>query len=144
MLDEIINDYCTVGFGSATEVFHAYFSEIESLTIAVAAERMRPNGHVIAKHYTDGNIGKLNRLLDDADKTAGYDRVVKKRIAFLRQGLEYASISRDYLIAKENGRKGDKWQWRTYLEESVRRASWFQKLGPSWVIHAPWLIYWDW
>ena len=58
--------------------------------------------------------------------------------------MEYAPISRDYLVAKEAGRYGDKWQWRRYLEESVRRATWLQELGPSWVLHAPWLIYKDW
>ncbi len=142
-VDNIVNDYCTVGFGHAAEEVHAYFNEIEKLTIAIAAERKRPDAYVIALHYTDENIAKLNGLLDEADKAAGNDDMVKKRIAFLRLGLEYAPIGRDYLIAKKEGRDGDKWQWRTYLEESARRTTWFQKLGPSWAIHAPWLIYWD-
>ena len=52
-VDELINEYCTIGFGTAAEEVHEYFNEIERLTTATAAEREHPSGEVISRHYTD-------------------------------------------------------------------------------------------
>ena len=144
-VDEIVEDYCTVGFGPAAETVQRYFEEIERITTAIAEERQRPTPDTIARHYTDEILEKLHRILDEAEQEAGYNAQVKKRVAFLRCGLEYAPICRDYLVAEEIARDGgDKWLWRKYMEELVRRTTWFQQLGPSWVIYVPWLIYWAW
>jgi hypothetical protein len=141
-VDEIVDEYCTVGFGPAASTVRRYFDETERITNAFAAERQRPTPRTIARHYSDENLARLRAILDQAERAAG-DGIVKQRIAFLRQGLDYAPLSRDYQLAKEAGVGGDKWQWRKYTEEFVRRVTYFQKLGPSWAIHAPWLLYWD-
>jgi len=143
-VDEILDDYCTVGFGPAAGMIRQYFYEIELITNAIAEERQRPSTNTIARYYTDDTLAKLDQILSRAEGTVGYDTLIKKRIGFLRKGLEYAPICRDYLVAENEAEDGDKWQRRRYFEEAVRRATWFQNLGPSWVIHAPWLIYWDW
>lgn len=142
-VDEIIGDYCAVGFGSAAETIRRYFQAIESITTAIAEERQAPTPDTIARHYTDEALAELHEILLEAERETGYNELVKNRVAFLRRGLEYAPVCRDYLVAKDATANGDKWLWRKYMEESVRRTTWFQKLGPSWVIHAPWLIYWD-
>jgi len=143
-VNEVVDEFCTVGFGPAARTIRRYFDEIERITRAIAAESQRPSSETIARHYTNETLAKLNQILTEAEQIAGYDTLIKERVAFLQRGLEYAPICRDYLVAKDAAEDGDKWQWRTYLEESVRRTTWFQNLGPSWVIHAPWLIYWDW
>ncbi|MFV2066183.1 MAG: DUF4838 domain-containing protein [Pirellulales bacterium] len=143
-VEELVDEYCAAGFGPAAETIRRYFDRIEQITNAVAAQRERPSPETIARHYSDDVLAELGKMLDEADQKSGDEALIKERIAFLRKGLEYAPICRDYLVAKEAGRNGDKWQWRSYLEQSVRRTTWFQNLGPSRVIHAPWLIYWDW
>jgi len=143
-VDALVDEFCTVGFGPAAGVIKRYFDEIETITNAIAAERQRPTSETIVRYYSDETLQKLNGILDEADLAAGYDAVIKERVAFVKKGLEYTPICRDYMLAKDAGRDGDKWQWRKYLEESVRRATWFQNLGPSRIIHAPWLMYWDW
>jgi hypothetical protein len=141
-VDEIVDEYCTAGFGPASSTIRRYFDELERLTNAFAAERQRPSTKNVAKHYSDANLARLRALLDQAERESG-GGIVRQRIAFLRQGLDYTPVSRDYQVATDNGRRGDKWQYRIYTEEFTRRLTYFQKLGPSWVIHAPWLIYWD-
>jgi hypothetical protein len=141
-VDEIVDEYCTAGFGPASSTIQRYFDETERLTNAFAAERQRPSAKNVAKHYSEENLSRLRALLDQAEREAG-DGVIRRRVAFLRQGLDYTPLSRDYQLAKDAGLRGDKWQYRKYTEEAVRRVTYFQKLGPSWAIHAPWLIYWD-
>jgi hypothetical protein len=141
-VEAIVDEYCASGFGPAAPTVRRYFDELERITDAVAAGRRRPTPQDIARHYSDETLARLRAVLDQAGREAG-DGVYRRRVDFLRQGLEYAPISRDYQVAKEAGLRGDKWLWRKYTEEAVRRATYFQKLGPSWAIHAPWLIYWD-
>jgi len=143
-VDQLIAEYCQAGFGPAAEPVRRYFDELERITTAIAAERARPSPAAIARHYSDQTLADLRAILDEASRRAGEDTLVQQRVMFLRKGLEYAPICRDYRVAKAAGRRGDKWQWRAFLEQSVRRTTWFQGLGPSRVIHAPWLIYWDW
>lgn len=50
-------------------------------------------------------------------------------------------VCRDYMLAKDALKGGNKWDWRAYRERSVRRTTWFHQLGPSWSIHVPWLMY---
>lgn len=141
-VDAIVDEYCSAGFGPAAGAIRAYFDELERLTTTIAAGRHRPTPQDLARHYSDETLNRLRALLDRAAREAG-DGVYRRRVDFLRQGLDYAPVSRDYQLAKEAGVRGDKWQWRKYMEQAVRRAVFFQKLGPSWAIHAPWLIYWD-
>lgn len=142
-VDAIVDDYCRAGFGPAAAKIREYFNRVEQITTEVALENRRPEADVVARHYTDEAIADLNSLLGAAEQQAGYDELIRQRVQFLRQGLDYAPVCRDYLVAKADSGLS-KWKWREYTEQTVRRANWFQQLGPSWAIHAPWLIYWDW
>ena len=41
-VDEIVDDYCTVGFGPAAKTIRGYYDEIERITHAIAAEPYDP------------------------------------------------------------------------------------------------------
>ena len=111
------------------------------ITTAVAAERQRPGAETMARHYSDEAVSRLSAMLDAADRAAAGDAAIRARIGFLRRGLDYAPICRDYMLARDALKGGNKWDWRAYREQSVRRTTWFHQLGPSWSIHVPWLMY---
>ncbi|NIA28589.1 MAG: DUF4838 domain-containing protein [Actinobacteria bacterium] len=62
-VDEIVDEYCTVGFGPAAGMIHQYFNEIEKITNAIAAERQRPTAATITRYFTDETITKLDSIL---------------------------------------------------------------------------------
>ena len=139
-VDALVGEYCAA-FGAAAEQVRRYFAEIERITTSVAEERQRPGGEAMARHYSDEAVAGLSAILDAADRDAGGDSTIKARIRFLRQGLDYVPVCRDYMLAKDALKGGNKWDWRAYREQSVRRTTWFHQLGPSWSIHVPWLMY---
>ncbi len=143
-IDAVIRDYCLAGFGPAADEIGKYFKAVEQMTDKIAAERQSAGPDTIARYYTDEALETLNQMLDEAERAAAQDETVLKRIEFLRTALEYAPVCRDYYLADAAACDGDKWQRRNYYEESVKRATWFQKLGPSWAVHAPWLLYQNW
>jgi len=102
-----------------------------------------PDADSLKDHYDDATLARLHAILDEAQRAAGQDETIEARIAFLRLPLEYTPICRDYRIASKDLDHADTWQQRSYFEYVVRRTTWFQKLGPSWAIHTPWLIYQD-
>ncbi|MFH1742936.1 MAG: DUF4838 domain-containing protein, partial [bacterium] len=91
-VDEIVEEYCVVGFGPAAKSIHRYFEEIERITNEIAVERRSPDSDTVARYYNDEILGGLNKILDEAERAAASDKIVPRRIAFLRQGLEYAPI----------------------------------------------------
>jgi len=139
-VDEIIDDYCIAGFGPASEIIRRYFDKLEDITTQIAAERKRLTPQMLAKYYNENTLIELNGILDEAKRFAGQNDCIKERIEFLRTGLEYVPISRDYLLAKEATSDGDKIAIRKYMEETVKRVTWFQKIGFSWAIHVPHLL----
>lgn len=140
-VDGLVEEYCVAGFGPAAGQVRRYFEEIERITTAVAGERDRPGAETMARYYSDESVAGLSAMLDAAGRAAAGDAAIRARIGFLRQGLEYAPICRDYMRARDALKGGNKWDWRTYREQSVRRTTWFHQLGPSWSIHVPWLMY---
>ena len=78
--DEILNDYCAAGFGPAALPVRRYFVRAE--------EMIRPP----KDGYTAEDTAELRRLLEAADKAAGDDEAVCRRIAFLRIGLNYTDL----------------------------------------------------
>lgn len=143
-VDAVIDDYCRVGFGSAAGSVRRYFDELEQISTAIAEERRRPDFDTVARHYTDETLQRLQAVLDEAERDAGDDEVVVERIEFLRTGLEYAPICRDYLVTQAATKGGNKWDWRRWTTATTRRIAFFERLGPTRVLHAPWLIYQDW
>jgi hypothetical protein len=79
--DGILEDYCRAGFGPAAEPVRRYFLRAEEL-----------NG-VLAEKFTAEAVADLRKLLAAASKDAGDDAGVRRRVAFLRVGLEYTALT---------------------------------------------------
>ncbi|MCX7044297.1 MAG: DUF4838 domain-containing protein [Candidatus Sumerlaeota bacterium] len=86
-VDELIDDYCRAGFGPAAKEAKRYLARIEQLTDRIAAEECG-----ITVHYTPEVIVELRGLLESADKAAAADEPSRRRVAFLRRGLEFTDI----------------------------------------------------
>jgi hypothetical protein len=78
--DEVLSDYCRAGFGAAAEPVRQYFLKAEAM------------GRTFEK-TTRPAMAELKAQLDAADKAAGADEAVRKRIAFLRAGLDYSTVT---------------------------------------------------
>ncbi|MBN1671507.1 MAG: DUF4838 domain-containing protein [Kiritimatiellae bacterium] len=78
--EELLDDYCSAGFGPAAEPVRQYIALLEPLT-----ER-RPH----AQKWTASDFEELKRLLDAARELAAKaeDPKVPRRVAFLRRGLD--------------------------------------------------------
>ncbi len=86
-VDEILDDYCRAGFGDAWREVRRYFTRIEELTDLIAEGELHPT-----EPYTGERVAELGSILDAATGKAGGNEVVKKRLAFLRAGLEFAAL----------------------------------------------------
>ena len=78
--DEILDDYCTSGFGEGAAAARRYFLKIQE----IAADGK--------KTYTPEVIRQLRGFLNEADRAAGDDETVRSRIAFLRLGLNFTDL----------------------------------------------------
>lgn len=150
-VDEIVDDYCAAGFGPAAKAVRRYFDRLEAITNEIAAGRdviqftwgKRKNPELVAKRYTDEVLAELHGLLDQAVKQAGADERVKERVAFLRLGLEYVPLSRDYIFAKKQAESGDVDDLKRVAELRQARIAWFQQKGFTWAVNAPSLMNYD-
>jgi len=86
-VDEVIDDYCRCGFEQASGQIKRYFMRIEQLTSQSAKK-----GAGVTEPYTPQVIAELGAMLDAADKAAGNDTAVRRRIAFLRCGLDFTEL----------------------------------------------------
>jgi Domain of unknown function (DUF4838) len=94
-VDAVIDDYCRSGFGPAASPIKRYFARIEQLTNETAAvTQEQRNGATpdVTEPYTPQVIGELGELLDEADKAAASDAEVRRRISFLRVGLDFTDL----------------------------------------------------
>jgi hypothetical protein len=94
-IDAVINDYCRSGFGPAAEPIKRYFAKIEQLTDRVAAVTQEQRNSArpdVTEPYTQQVIGELRRLLDQADEDAESNEEVRRRIRFLRLGLDFTDM----------------------------------------------------
>jgi len=78
--DEILDDYCTSGFGEGAAAARRYFLKIQE----IAADGK--------KTYTPEVIRQLRGFLNEADRASGDDETVRSRIAFLRLGLNFTDL----------------------------------------------------
>ena len=85
-VDAILDDYCQNGFGKAWRQIRRYFARIEQLTDMTAAKEL-----TVTAPYTLEVVEELNGLLDAA-RGADEDGTVRRRIAFLRRGLNFATL----------------------------------------------------
>ena len=144
-VEEVIAEYCQDGFGPAAGPVRAYFDRLEQVTCQVAASRQylhwKKNPEVVAAHYTDELLEELRGLLEEADGLAAGDPEVKGRITFLRTGLEYVPVSREYLLARAAARDGEPDAGeRLQQAERLRRAR-FEELGYTWALSVPLVSY---
>jgi hypothetical protein len=86
-VDAAIDDYCRAGFGAGWQEARKYLARIEQLTDKMAAAEL-----TITAPYTPEVIAELRGHLDAADKAAAGDEAVRRRVAFLRTGLDYAEM----------------------------------------------------
>ena len=89
-VEDIVNDYCEKGFGTAAPAVKKYFTTLERITDRVAAERKK--GEHISSVYTVADLRKLRPILARAKVLAGDDREVLARIAFLAEALDFAEV----------------------------------------------------
>jgi len=116
-VNELIDDYCRKGFGPAAESVKAYLMRIEELTDIMAEKEMG-----ITEPYTPEVLAELRGYLDAAGAAAGGDPVVRRRIAFLRRGLEFTELqARAYrmlaLVGKRRLTDGEKAEAKRLLDE---------------------------
>ncbi|MFH1718300.1 MAG: DUF4838 domain-containing protein [Planctomycetota bacterium] len=94
-IDEVADDYCQSGFAQAAGPVKRYFAKIERLTDEAASITKEQRGGArpdVTEPYMEHRIGELRSLLDEADKAAGSDTHVRKRISFLRTGLDFTEL----------------------------------------------------
>ena len=143
-VDGIVDEYCTAGFGAAADAVRRYFARIEELTTQIAARRAfevwKIDSRVLAEHYTDGLVAELRGLLDEAERQAGGDKEVLGRLRFLRTGLDYVPLSRDYILAREGADRGEERAEQEYRDLREIRDRLHQQLGRSWALNVPLLV----
>jgi hypothetical protein len=103
-VEELIDDYCSRGFGKAAVDIKKYYNELEKLTKEVASHNWRwrkPLLEGLPTIYTPEKIDKLYAILVDAEKKVSGDEA--GRIEFLKEGLDYTRVLADILYAKANG-----------------------------------------
>jgi hypothetical protein len=144
-VDTIVADYCRAGFGSAAHQVREYLRHLEEMTTDLARssayEGRKKNPEVLAQYYTDEFLTRCRALLDEADREAGDDDIVRQRIAFLRNAVEYARIRRDWTLARALARQGGSPRTRGEAAQRLEsieaeRNAWYQQLGVSWALNA--------
>ena len=139
-----IDEYCEAGFGPAASAIRRYYDRIELLTTQIAAKRAfkiwKVDSGVLAAFYTDDLVGELQGLLDDAMADAGGDATIERRIEFLRTGLDYVPLSRDYILAREAVEAGDQAAQQRFAELTKARDTRLQEFGRSWALNPPFLV----
>ena len=146
-VEEIVTEYCRDGFGAAAGPVREYFDRLEQVTYQIASERRynhwKENPHVVAAHYTDQLLAELAGLLDTAEALAGEDAEVRARVAFLRTGLEYVPVSRDYLVARAAAREDVDGGAEALHRARQQRRQRYDELGHTWALSVPLLSYHD-
>lgn len=89
--EEIVEDYCRAGFGKAAGPVKRYFERVDALRDPATKEF----GETSLEQYTPQAIEALRGVLDEAGKAAGDDAALKRRVEFLRCGLEFTALTAD-------------------------------------------------
>ena len=120
-VDSIIDDYCKSGFGPAADEMKAYFAHLEKLTDKMA-ERKAENIAALEDltndyHeslfktftivYNDGEMAKLEAMLEKAKAKTAADSIERKRVEFITAGFlitkNRCEMSKKYAAAKSKG-----------------------------------------
>lgn len=147
-IDQIIDDYCQAGWGPAAKPVRAYMDALEQMADKLAATNeykgYKANQELLAAQFTDAFLAELNGYLDEAKKLAGDDEKIKQRVEFLRIGVDYAKVNRDYFLTRAalKAGEGDKAQ----LEAAARAAAeaklnYMKSLGLNWGINSAYLMF---
>lgn len=123
-VDALVEDYCRSGFGPGWRHVHRYLMRIEDLTDQVSAREWdkdkfdaRDAGET--DPYTPEVVAELRGYLDAAEADSGDDLAARRRIGFLRVGLDWADIQaqtyrfRD--LARERKLTPEEWAEATKL-----------------------------
>jgi len=134
-VDKLIDDYCRSGFGLAAGPVKRYYAKIEQLTDGIASAKTqagesRPD---VTTPYTQETIAQLRGLLDEADRVAGSDEPVRRRIAFLRIGLDFTELQANiYRFLRRDAQKrlsaDERTEVRRLLDEKwLKMREFFQR-----------------
>ncbi len=84
--DALLDDYCRSGFGAGAEHVRSYFVTAEKGIILVPGKGVFPQ-------IAPETISQLRAALVAAAKAVERDPAARKRVAFLRAGLEFTAVS---------------------------------------------------
>lgn len=94
-VDAVVDDYCQAGFGKSWREVRQYLARIEAITSQIAEKndnsQSKENALPLTAPYTPSVVDELKGLLDAADKSADND-TIRRRITFLRRGLEFTAL----------------------------------------------------
>ena len=85
-------------------------------------------------------MAELRGLLDEAGQAASGEEGILERIRFLRTGLDYVPLSRDYILAREGADRGEGRAQQEYQDLRGTRDRLHQQLGRSWALNVPLLV----
>lgn len=80
--DDLFDDYCRSGFGTAAAEVKAYWTKLEQLT-----DRAAETGRPYLEFFTAKTAAELGKLLDRAEEKVRNDPACLARVKFLRLGL---------------------------------------------------------
>ena len=111
--DDLLDDYCRAGFGSAADDVKAYFAYLAKVSDEVTRDNLdyRSSG---GKYLEAFDLDGANRLLDRAEASAAGDAEALRRIRLLRVGLKYAGHERNVRAAVRGP------QWLAVRKEYLR------------------------
>jgi hypothetical protein len=143
-VDAIVADYCEAGFGKGAPAVQAYFADLEQMTDDLAKSNeyidQRKTKEALAKRYTDDFLAKLQAHLDEAKRLAAGDADALARIGFLETAVRYAPLRRDWTLAVAANRANPNPEAAAKVKETeARKEAFYQQLGISWALNAPYL-----
>lgn len=94
--ESILDDYCQRGFGPAARAVRQYFQRAESLQ------------GTVAEKYTPEVVVMLRSLLEEGRKAAGDNQGVRRRVSFLRVGLEHTALTAEAYRLASGIKAGEK------------------------------------
>lgn len=121
-VDDLVDDFCKSGFGTASEAMKKYYAHCEKLTDVyrnsggVSIKSLEDITEIPASRFgrfcrvfTPEEFRRLETLLNDARNAAGNDESILKRIDFVSTGLEFfkrnSEFARKYWATPAKERK---------------------------------------
>ena len=119
-LDDIINDYCEKGFGSAAKCIKNYFARLENITNDIVSKKESP-----LDHFNSNVVNELRKDLTTARHEARGDNDVIKRIEFLELGLRWTEMQHNlyFILSKTNHVVKS-----NYIKEQEKRIEFMRKI----------------